>query len=62
MPLFDYKNEGESFAFLDTMLSRFGTLTKILIDQGMKLCGKLQKLCEKTLINHHTISQDHLLK
>ncbi len=42
VPLFDCKNEGESFAFLDMMFSRFGTLTKILIDQGMELCGKFQ--------------------
>jgi hypothetical protein len=27
---------------LDMMFSRFGTLTKILIDQGMELCGKFQ--------------------
>jgi hypothetical protein len=32
------------------MLSRFGVLAKVIIDQGMKLCGDFQKLCEKALL------------
>ncbi len=29
------------------------------IHQGTKFHGESQKMCEKTLIDHHTTSQDH---
>jgi hypothetical protein len=44
------------------MLSWFNTLIKIFSNQSKKLCGEFQKLCEKTLIDHHTTSQNHLSK
>jgi hypothetical protein len=32
--LLDHNSEEATYAFLDKVLSRFGALTKILIDQG----------------------------
>jgi hypothetical protein len=58
IPLYDCNNEGAMYAFLDRVLSRFRAAAKVLIDQGTKFCGEFQKLCEKTLIDHHTTSQD----
>lgn len=42
------------------MFNRFGALAKVFLDQGTKFYGEILELCRKTLINHHTISQDHL--
>jgi len=58
--LLDCSNETVTYTFLNKVLSKFGALAKVLIDQGMKICGKFQELCEKALINHYTISQYHL--
>jgi hypothetical protein len=44
------------------MFSWFNTLIEIFINQSKKLCEEFQKLCEKTLIDHHTTSQNHLSK
>jgi hypothetical protein len=38
------------------LLTRCSSNTK---NQGMKFHGEFQELCEKTLINHCTISQYH---
>jgi len=58
--LLDHSNERATYTFLDRVFSKFGALAEVFIDQGMKNCGKFQKLCEKALIDHYTISQDHL--
>jgi hypothetical protein len=55
VPLLDHSNEGVTYASLDKVLSRFGVLTKIFTNQGTKF----QELCEKTLIDHCTTSQNH---
>jgi hypothetical protein len=52
-------NERAAYAFLNRAFSRFEALAKVLTNQGMKSCGEFQKLCEKTLINRCTTSQDH---
>jgi transposase-like protein len=52
-------NERATYAFLNRALSRFEALAKVLTNQGMKSHGEFQKLCEKTLINRCTTSQDH---
>lgn len=44
------------------MFSWFNILIEILTNQSKKLCGEFQMLCEKTLIDHHTTSQNHLSK
>jgi hypothetical protein len=60
VPLSNHSSEGVTYAFLDKILSRFGALAKVIIDQGTKFYGGFQKVCEKTLIYHHMTSQDHL--
>jgi hypothetical protein len=45
-------NEGTAYAFLERMLSRFGVLVEVIINQAMDFCGDFQKLCEKALIDH----------
>jgi len=59
VPLPNNSNEGVAYAFLDRILSRFRAPTKVFIDQGTEFCGEFQELCEKTLIDHRTTSQDH---
>jgi hemoglobin-like flavoprotein len=59
VPLLDCNNEGITYAFFDRMLNRFGALIKVFIDQNTKFHREFQKLCEKALIDHWTISQDH---
>jgi hypothetical protein len=54
--LLDRSSEWATYVFLDMVFNRFGALTKVFIDQGTELCGEFQKLCEKTLIDHRTIS------
>jgi hypothetical protein len=56
----DRSNEGTTYAFLDRVLSRFGAIIEVLINQGMDFYEDFQKLCEKALIDHQTTSQDHL--
>jgi len=60
VPLLDCNSERVAYAFLNMVFSRFGTPTKVFIDQGTKFHGEFQELCEKTLINHHTTSWNHL--
>ncbi len=52
-------SEKATYAFLDKVLDRFGTLAKVFTNQCTKFYGEFQELCEKTL-DHHTISRDHL--
>ncbi len=40
--------------------NRFGAPAEVLINLGTKFHGEFQELCEKTLIDHHTTSRDHL--
>jgi hypothetical protein len=49
-----------AYVFLDRAFSRFGALVEIFINRGTKFHREFYELCEKTLIDHHTISQDHL--
>jgi hypothetical protein len=42
------------------VLSHFGALVKVLIDQGTDFQGEFQVLCDKALIDHRTTSRDHL--
>jgi transposase-like protein len=55
VPLPYCNNGGSTFAFLDRVLNRFGALAKVIIDKS-KWHGKFQKMCEKTLIDHHKTS------
>jgi len=55
--LLDRNNERATYTFFNKVLSKFGALAKVFIDQGMKICGKFQQLCEKALIDHYIISQ-----
>jgi hypothetical protein len=48
--------KGVTYAFLDKVLNKFGTPVEVPTDQGTKFYGEFQKLCEKTFIDHHTIS------
>jgi hypothetical protein len=50
--LLDCSNEGVIYAFLDKMFKKFGAPIELLTNQGAKVCGKFQKLCGKTLIDH----------
>jgi hypothetical protein len=59
VPLLNCNSEKATYAFLDKVLSKFGALVKIFINQGTKFRGELQKLCEKTLIDHHMTSRNH---
>jgi hypothetical protein len=59
VPLLDCNNENDAYTFLDMVLNRFGALVEIIIVKGMEFYGEFQKLCEKTFINHYTISQNH---
>ncbi len=51
-------NERVTYAFLDRVFDGFGVLTKVFTNQGIKLYGKFQELCEKTF-DHHTTSWDY---
>jgi hypothetical protein len=59
MPLPNCSNEGIAYTFFNMGLNRFEALAKILTNQSTKFHGEFQELCEKTLINHCTISQNH---
>jgi hypothetical protein len=54
VPSPDKSNEGITYAFLDKVLSHFGALVEVLIDQGTKFQGEFQVLCDKALIDHQT--------
>lgn len=48
-----------AYAFLDSILNKFGVQAKVLIYQGTKFHGEFHELCEKALIDHRTTSRDH---
>ncbi len=56
MSLWNCSSEGATCAFFNKVLSRFGALAKVIINKSTKFCGEFQKVCEKTLIDHHMIS------
>ncbi len=56
MPLLNHSSKRATYAFLDKVLSRFGALVKCIIDKSTKFYGEFQKVCEKTLIDHHMTS------
>jgi hypothetical protein len=58
-PLLDCSNEGVAYAFFDKVFNRFGVQVETFINEGTEFHGESQKLCEKALINHCTISQEH---
>jgi hypothetical protein len=45
--LLDCNNKGNAYAFLDKVLSRFGALAEVFINQGTKFRGDFQELCER---------------
>jgi hypothetical protein len=49
-------SEGVAYAFLDRVLSHFGALVEVLINQGIEFQGEFQVLCDKVLIDHRTMS------
>jgi hypothetical protein len=59
VPLSNRNNEKNIYALVDKVFNSRGDPTKILTTEGTKFHGEFQKLCEKTLINHHMISQNH---
>jgi hypothetical protein len=59
VPLPDHSSEGVAYAFLNKVLSKFGASIKVFTNQGTKFQGDFQDLCEKTLIDHQSISQYH---
>jgi transposase-like protein len=60
VPSLDKSSEGVAYAFLDRVLSHFGAPAEVLTDQGTKFQGEFQVLCDKALIDHRTMSRDHL--
>jgi hypothetical protein len=59
VPLPNCNSEGATYAFFDRMLNMFGVPVEVFINQDMEFQGDFQELCEKTLIDHWTTSQDH---
>jgi len=53
-------NEGVAYAFLDRVFSHFGALVEVLTDQGTEFQNEFQVLCDNALIDHQTMSRDHL--
>ncbi len=47
VPSPDKSSEGVVYAFLDRVLSHFGALVEVLINQGTQFQGELQVLCDK---------------
>jgi len=56
VPLSNYNSKEVAYVLLDMVLSKFGILIEIFMDQGMESCGEFKKLCEKTLINQYMTS------
>jgi len=52
VPLLNHSSERSTYAFLDIMFSRLGVPIEIFTNQGMKIRGEFQELCEKALIDH----------
>jgi len=59
VPLSNHNNEQTIYALVDKVFNSYGDPAKILTNQGTKFHGEFQKLCGKTLINHHMTSQNH---
>jgi hypothetical protein len=59
VPSPDKSSEGIAYAFLDRVLSHFGALAEVVIDQSTKFQGEFQVLCDKALIDHQTTCKDH---
>jgi transposase-like protein len=55
----DKSSKGVAYAFLDRVLSHFRAPAEVLTDQGIEFQGEFQVLCDKALIDHRTMSQDH---
>jgi hypothetical protein len=60
VPLPDCSSEGTAYAFLDKVFNKFGALVEFFIDQGIEFQRDFKDLCEKALIDHWTLSRDHL--
>ncbi len=52
VPLPNYKNERDPYAFMDGVLNKFNSPTKVLTNRSTKLQKDFQDLCEKALIDH----------
>jgi hypothetical protein len=42
--LLNCNSEEATYAFLDKVLNRFGVLTEVLINQGIKFCGEIPRI------------------
>jgi hypothetical protein len=56
VPSSNGSSEEIAYAFLDRMFNRVDVPTNVFIDQGTRFHGEFQKLCPKSLIDHHTTS------
>jgi hypothetical protein len=54
-----WKWGSSTYVFLNKVLNRFNIPIEVPINQGSTFYGEFQKLCEKILINHCTILQEH---
>lgn len=52
-------SHGTSQVFLQQVLSQFGAYVEVLIDQGIKFCGKFLDLIDYMLIDHCQTLRDH---
>ncbi|KAH8953382.1 hypothetical protein BDL97_08G023300 [Sphagnum fallax] len=59
VPSSDKSSEEIMYAFLDRVLNHFGAPTEVLTNHGIEFQGEFQVLCDKALIDHRTMSQDH---
>jgi len=57
--LLDCINEKINNEIFNMVFSGCGFLIEILTNQGMEFHAELQIFCKRTLINHHTTSQNH---
>jgi hypothetical protein len=46
VPLPNYSSGGTTYAFLNKMFNQFGIPTKVFTNQGTKIYGEFQELCE----------------
>jgi hypothetical protein len=56
VPSSNGSSEEIAYVFLDRMFNRVDVPTNVFIDQGTRFHGEFQKLCPKSLIDHHTTS------
>ncbi len=56
VPLPNRNSEGDAYAFMNKVLSKFGAPTKVFTNQGTKFRKDFQDLGENALIDHRTIS------